>query len=386
LLRAVLKPCLRLGLAAVPTRVYQRLFPRDVIGLCYHMVTDEYLPHVVHVCPYKTSAQFEADLEYLTTYYEVISYEELRERRDTSGAGKQVSGFGFQVSGNGRRPASKSRRPAAILTFDDGYRECFEVVRPLLLKYEVPAIFFVTTDFIDNRCLFYRNKISLCIDRILSLTESEWREVTDRLERHGIIPEPAGSQLSALSSQFSTSAFSCWLSGLDQRDEPLIDQVCDALDLDIPQFLQERRPYLMQEEIQSLHAHGFTIGAHGRYHIRLGSLEKCAEVETEIEDSCRIIGEISGCEQVPFAFPFGGRGVPVNDMTEIRSRNPHVGMVFDSRGLLGSDNSIVHRISSDDSDAECCDRSNLPQLISDAYQRQFRRRWIEPVKRKWSVA
>ena len=371
MLAATLKSCLRFGLGAVPTRVYQRLFPRDVIGLCYHMVTDEYPPHVAQISSYKTSAQFEADLQYLTKHYEVIGYEELRERRaENEEQRARKNGSTSPVLGS----RLSALRPSFVLTFDDGYRECFDVVRPLLLKYEVPAIFFVTTDFIDNRHLFYRNKVSLCVDRILGMSGTERSEVVRRLQQHEIIDEMASSQLSP--------GLSAWLLSRSHRDVALIDEFCGALEIDVPAFLRERRPYLSKAEIESLHADGFPIGAHGRSHVSLGRLENEAELEAEITESCRIVREITRSEEVPFAFPFSGSRVRIDRVAEIRDRNRHVGMIFDSRGLLPNGPFLVHRVSSDDSRVREKQRSSLPRLISYAYQSQLRRSLIEPAKRK----
>lgn len=348
------------------------------------MVTDEYPPHVAHISPYKTSAQFEADLQYLKQNYEIISYEELCERRAESLEQRARTNGSTCPAPRSPLPASRSRRPAAIVTFDDGYRECFDVVRPLLLKYEAPAIFFVTTDFIDNRHLFYRNEVSLCVDRIQGMSETERSEVVRRLRQHEIIDEMASSQLSALNSRLSTG-LSAWLLTLNHRDDSLIDRLCVALGIDVQQFLRERRPYLSKVEIELLHADGFTIGAHGRSHVNLGRLDNEAELEAEIAESCRIVREITRCEEVPFAFPFAGSRVRIDRVAEIRDRNHHVGMIFDSRGLLPNGRFLVHRVSSDDSWVKEKQRSSLPRLISCAYQSQLRRSLIEPAKKKLSV-
>ena len=38
------------------------------------------------------------------------------------------------------------------------------MIRPLLLDYGLPATFFITTGFLDNRRLFYQQKVALCIE------------------------------------------------------------------------------------------------------------------------------------------------------------------------------------------------------------------------------
>src|SRR6476660_3752267 len=123
-------------------RLPEGLIKRDIIGLCYHTVSDRPLAHVEGLYRAKSIGQFKCDLEYLRHRYRVVAYNELEELRSAG-------------SGGG---------PAVVLTFDDGLAECHDVIRPLLLEYGLPAIFFVTTEFLDNRRLFYRQKIALCIE------------------------------------------------------------------------------------------------------------------------------------------------------------------------------------------------------------------------------
>ena len=55
----------RSALLQVPVNIYRKLIPRDLIGFCYHVVSDEQLPHVRHLYHYKTPTIFEQDLSYL---------------------------------------------------------------------------------------------------------------------------------------------------------------------------------------------------------------------------------------------------------------------------------------------------------------------------------
>jgi peptidoglycan/xylan/chitin deacetylase (PgdA/CDA1 family) len=48
----------------------------------------------------------------------------------------------------------------ALVTFDDGYRECHDVVLPLLQRHRVPAAFFIATDYVESRRLFWWDRIA----------------------------------------------------------------------------------------------------------------------------------------------------------------------------------------------------------------------------------
>jgi peptidoglycan/xylan/chitin deacetylase (PgdA/CDA1 family) len=51
----------------------------------------------------------------------------------------------------------------ALVTFDDGYRDNHDVALPILRKYGVPATFFVATDFITRRKMFWWDRICYLI-------------------------------------------------------------------------------------------------------------------------------------------------------------------------------------------------------------------------------
>jgi peptidoglycan/xylan/chitin deacetylase (PgdA/CDA1 family) len=55
-----------------------------------------------------------------------------------------------------------ARLPKAplLITFDDGYLDNYEVVLPILQKYKVKGTFFIATDYIDSRQLFWWDKIN----------------------------------------------------------------------------------------------------------------------------------------------------------------------------------------------------------------------------------
>lgn len=51
-----------------------------------------------------------------------------------------------ELFNSGRPP----KRQALAITFDDGYRDNYDVALPILLEHALPATFFVTSDFVDS--------------------------------------------------------------------------------------------------------------------------------------------------------------------------------------------------------------------------------------------
>jgi peptidoglycan/xylan/chitin deacetylase (PgdA/CDA1 family) len=49
---------------------------------------------------------------------------------------------------------------SALITFDDGYRDCHDVALPILLRHGIKAVFFVTTGYVTDRRVFWWDRIA----------------------------------------------------------------------------------------------------------------------------------------------------------------------------------------------------------------------------------
>jgi peptidoglycan/xylan/chitin deacetylase (PgdA/CDA1 family) len=294
----------------VPFAVYPHLLKRNVIDFFYHAVSDETMDHVRHLYPVVPTGVFEDSIGIIKDRYQLISYQEHHAHR--------------------LEPGSDPPK-AAHLSFDDGYAECFSVVRPVLLERDIPCTFFLTTDLIDNQMLFYRNKVSLCIERVNQLEGDERETVFQRI-RQGIGVAVDG-----------VDSFVGWIKELRLSDEAAIDQVCDVMEVPWERFLRETQPYLTREQIKQMHAEGFTIGAHTRSHRKLGQLDN-GEIEKEIVGSCQVVQATTGQAIVPFSFPHSAWGIDRNFLADLRKRYPFIGLLFDTKGLRRDKPFMVNRV------------------------------------------
>ncbi len=326
----------------IPPGLYPRLLRRAVIDFFYHAVSDDPMPHVRHLYPVIPVAVFEASLRYLKQNHTFVDYAQLH----------------AHVFNGAPLP------PRAVhLSFDDGYAECFTVVRPLLLKHGVPCTFFLTTGLIDNKILFYRNKQSLCIERL-----------------NGV--DCQFSNLPAEVPVFENSAaFISWLKDLRLPDETLIDAVCEALGVDWPAFLAERQPYLTSSQIRQMQVEGFTIGAHTVTHRKLIDLSP-DEIENEMAASCRAVQVIAGQAAVPFSFPHSAFGLDRRLLNAIRARHPEIGLLFDTKGLRNDVTFIHNRIWAEKFPPPLAGEGRagggLPKALHIAYQEA----WVDEITRR----
>ena len=239
----------------------------------YHAVSDEPLPHTHNVFPHRKTSRFIKDLDYLLRHFNAADLDKLRTWQED--------------------PASL-RQPYFFLSFDDGLREVYETVAPLLTKKGIPAAFFLNTDFIDNRELSYRFKISLILDRLESTQYSP--AVTEimqsRFHLHGR----------------ERSHIRKFIQGTRYKDRAVLDEIAILLDLDFGAFLRVKKPYMSTDQVRELVGQGFYIGAHSKDHPDFSGLDTDAQLN-QFRDSLDFVEQEFGQEQGLFAFPFGDGGV-----------------------------------------------------------------------------
>lgn len=330
---------------SMPLAFYPYFIKRDVIGLFYHAVSDDRLPHIQHLYPPEPTARYEAALVYIKKNFHLVDPEQIEAHRLH---GKPLP------------------RRALHLSFDDGFAECYTVVRPMLLKHGIPCTFFITTGWVDNQTMFYRNKVSLCIEQVRSLPRDAAKMVLTSINNARDL------------SLGDTRAFESWIKGLEHHDEPVIDMVAKMLGIDVKAYLQDRQPYMTKEQIRQLHADGFTIGAHTRSHPKLAALST-EQIETEIVESAREIQAITGAGHVHFSFPYSATGIDRQTLADIRARYSFLGLFFDTMDLRQDEPFIVNRIWAEKSAYRQAGKdTNVPALLHAAYRAQAyaaMRRW-----------
>jgi len=320
----------------LPVTAYGRVIRREAIGLCYHVVSDGPLPHVSPLYPFKTVAQFRADLLWLKAHFRFVSYPELMEARDAG------------------RPLGPNR---VFLSFDDGYAECFSVVRPMLLELGIPCTFFITTDVVGNGQALAFNQVALCVAAMKAMDGERVRAILAEVSPAADRPLPDPEALSA------------WIRpALRNPDSPAYATLARLVELagvDVDAFLRTK-PYLTAEQVRQMAVEGFSFGGHSRLHWHLGSVAGAERVEHEIVESCRVAAGLSGAPRVPFAFPYDGFGLDRGLVANVLRRNPFIGPVFGTGGVARESDAVLHRMIVDDPPKRRV-QSTLPGVFRDAY-------------------
>ena len=317
----------------VPLSVMTAVLPGRVLVVCYHAVSTRPLPHIRNLYEIKSPQQFEQDLLFFKERCHVAGHDELVAHQQ----------------GRHRLPDR-----SVCITFDDGFSECHDTVRPLLLRHGLPCTFFVCTGMIDNRTMMFRNVISLCLDRVRAMGDDEIRAVGARLGPR------CGARLD------ERDQLRRWMLGLTypQRDE--LQAVCECLGVDVAAFLGRERPYMTREQILDLSRDGFTIGSHSKNHPELWLLD-WREAVREIVESCEAVRTLTTQASVPFAFPFNGARLDRAKLAQLRREQPFIDLFYDTNDLRLEEAFIANRIAGD-TPTGCADgESNFPRLMREAY-------------------
>jgi peptidoglycan/xylan/chitin deacetylase (PgdA/CDA1 family) len=330
------KKIFMLGAQAIPLSCYEKLVRKPVLAFCYHMVSDAPVRHVRHY-PFKTTAEFESDIVYLKKHFAVLSYEHYR-RLGTAG--------------------EACREPAALITFDDGFSECFSVVRPILLKHKVSAVFFVTSGFLDNKTMASEHVAALCLDAL------ENQASADPLHKINAVTNGRFS---------SVPSVKTFLKGFSFEKVPVINAIASALSIDLARYASAKKPFLTSDQTKQLAAEGFTIGGHGVTHTRLDLLPEL-EARREIVESCKTVRELTGQEHVPFAFPHNGMNLDTHMFAWIKKEYPFIDLFFDAGWIWDESTFMRNRIWADLRWTAGRGGSNIPRILRAAYADYLRRK------------
>jgi peptidoglycan/xylan/chitin deacetylase (PgdA/CDA1 family) len=252
--------------ACLPTG-FSRLLTRGRVLLpYYHLVSDEWVPHVSPLYRFRGVREFTDDVDFFLRHFRPIGLKDL-----------------LSAAAAGRPPPPNS----FLLTFDDGFREMFDIACPILRAKGVPAVFFVTSSTVDNQALCVHQKVSLLLDWLdRNPSPSAAREIRSRLSASGL---PAADAATALKS-------------ITHARRGLADDIARICGVDFSAYLREVRPHLTSEQIAGMLRDGFSVGGHSIDHPLYGDIP-LEEQLRQTRESMRFLRERFALDHRVFAFP-----------------------------------------------------------------------------------
>lgn len=248
--------------AILPFSLLYRGADPDIVAPCYHAISDRQLPHIRHLFDVRSPEMFGRDLDFLLARFSPISIAEL-------------AGY--------LRNGEPVPRKSLLVTFDDGLREAYEIALPILQAKGVPAVFFVSPAFLDNRDLSYRFKTSVLVQHIGSC------------DRSNTVLDSFGLTLAALLD-------------LPWESRHLLDDIAERAGCDFKAFAQDQRPYMATEEVEKLITFGHFVGAHSIDHPPYRCLDRAEQIRQTVE-SMASVRRIFDLDYGVFAFPFNDIGL-----------------------------------------------------------------------------
>lgn len=239
--------------------------------LMYHRLTDS------SIIPGISPAKFEAHLQHLCHYYEVVPVEDI------------IS----DVNNN------KLNSNKVALTFDDGYADFYEKAWPLLKKYNVPASVYITTDFIEKKRWMWPDKVRLMLDKTM-------------LDKVDI---PSIGELQLIKQNFEKNwhiiSDRCLSLTEFERNHFLLE-LTELLEVPIKELPTSDFSALTWEQLLIMQKEGLNIGSHTVTHPILTAIPH-EQLTNELSESKRIIERMLNLEVKGVCYP---NGMP-NDVSTV---------------------------------------------------------------------
>jgi peptidoglycan/xylan/chitin deacetylase (PgdA/CDA1 family) len=241
-----------------------------ILVLTYHrigFVNDSYDSGVVDASP----AVFEEQLRFLKKEYDVIGPDEL-ETAVNVGRGRYV-----------------------LLTFDDGYSDNFDEAFPILKRHGVPATFFVTTAFLDNRQIAWWDEIAWMV------------HASPRCELHVNRWSDGAMSLNPPDrKQTSKNLIDICKSLPLESAEAFLDSLAEATESGRHQRGDGQEFWMSWDEVRQLRDAGMHIGGHTINHPMLARLPVDEQEREIVGCKDRLEAEL-GEPMRYFSYPYGSR-------------------------------------------------------------------------------
>jgi peptidoglycan/xylan/chitin deacetylase (PgdA/CDA1 family) len=255
-------------------QLFHRLAYRDELTIImYHGIIKD--PLMVNDWCFIDENSFSTQIEYLKRHFEIISLSEAVERMEKG----------------------EIKRPTAVITFDDGYQNNYDVAFPILQKKRTPATIFLTTGLINTDNTVWYGRINLALSKTQK-AEIEWNGYRFNLSTLDLKAKASAAIQDSLKDFGHTKLIATVRSIiLELGDDPNC-----SIEIGSPFRILDKRA------IGEMATSGLIeFGAHTHHHSILSHLSD-GERENEIRQSIKAVYELTGYPCKYFAYPNGRVG------------------------------------------------------------------------------
>jgi len=281
----------------IPLAILYKFTETSIFIPYYHIVSNDDVLHIKHLYPHKNIKQFSDDLDFILKKFSPISLYDVLENLYI-----------------GKTLPSK----ALHLTFDDGFRELYDIIAPILLKKGIPATFFISSNFIDNKFLYYQHKASILAEHTLK------RDFEPNIQND--------IKKIFMDNNLEFNDIKSGILSIKYRDKFVVDELATVMDIDFSDYLSKNKPYLTTEQIERLIYSGFTIGAHSIDHPLYSNLTLEEQLH-QTSESVTFIKDKFSLNYRVFAFPHSDNGVSKGYFSQIK-KSGLVDISFGTSGMV----------------------------------------------------
>lgn len=297
----------------LPIGILNKLSGNKILPLVYHLVGNRNeLSYATRLYRIPSPAEFEKEIDFILKQYLPLCLNDLHKFIQSGGL--------------------PSKKKYFFLSFDDGLRQCEEIIAPILIRKGIPATFFINTGFIDNKDFIHRFRTSLISREILADKKDKLKSAIEKFSGLKFADRHEAAE---------------YVFRLRYHDKNKIMNLEEALRLDVTNQLLQYKPYMSKEQILNLSAKGFSIGAHSVDHPEYFEDNE----EEQIMQTINSVEEVSRWftpELKTFAFPFTDHGIKSSFFKRIAEKGK-IDMTFGSAGLKSDIvKNHIHRVPMDD--------------------------------------
>lgn len=254
-------------LLPIPFGLLVKFYPKKIIFPFYHMISDVQPNYIKHLYMVKSINDFKKDMLFVLKYFDPISVVD------------------FVKYAKGEFCITKN---SFLLSFDDGLSSLIDIV-PFLIENKIPALFFLNSEFVNNKGLFYRYKVSLLIDEINKNKISN----VEMFELKRVIQSDFNNKNELIN----------LIKQLTHKSIIKIDKIAAILGFSFEDFLFNEQPYLNEKQINILIENGFYFGGHSCSHESYQMLNEIKQI-AETLNSVDFVKSKFKSKFNFFSFPF----------------------------------------------------------------------------------
>lgn len=204
----------------------------------------------------------------------------------------------------GGATVADARKPLAMVTFDDGYRDNHDAALPILEDLQIPATFFIPTDFFERPRLPWWDHVAYCLKTtsaprlVLKRTDDDISPLTIEL---GPDPTPEARTEAIM------RVIRAFLAGEVPDESAFLARLQAQAGVAVDSAALGRALFMTWEHLKRLASLGHTIGSHGHGHVALATLSDPLQ-RRELALSRTILEAAVGRPVKTVAYPYGWPG------------------------------------------------------------------------------